>query len=133
MTLFRNILLTVFTAFPLLIATPIAQAAWMPPQDDPEPAPAPQTCDLDGSEFRSVNQYETGLGPDGPVLGFWFVRFESGVVQSRQSDYSLRDAYTCDPAEGEVSSAILRRGAWHRASDGLLLWEGRWYQQVFNY
>ena len=80
--------------------------------------------------FRSVKEFDTGLGPDGPVLGSWTVRFRGPMVSYQVSDTWRSAPYTCtggairgeaagDPFEGRYEPATRT-----------LVWNGEAYTRV---
>ncbi|MBL9014536.1 MAG: hypothetical protein JNL83_10190 [Myxococcales bacterium] len=94
----------------LWLAVPLALAGCIDDLPPEEPGPhdittpiAKGACTmLEGVEFKSVNQGECGLTPDGVAMCTWHIRFESydGSTRSRftwsHSDVGESGFVTCD-------------------------------------
>lgn len=91
------------------LAVPLAFAGCIAdlPPEDPGPSTATPTAKgactmLEGVQFKSVNQGECGLTPDGVALCTWHIQFESydGSTRSRftwsHSDVGESGFVTCD-------------------------------------
>jgi hypothetical protein len=85
---------------------------------------------LEGATFRSIDQREIGLGPDGPILWHWFVSFRGNQFDWSWSDVQQNGSFTC--TQGEI------RG-WHGeqvlhgridSESGTLTWEDLDYRRV---
>ncbi len=90
-------------------------------------------CDgLAGSRFESVNAYELGLNAaDTVVKGSWRLTFsKEGKVRHRWSDIDSEDDYTCSGPEGELASKAIKQSAYYSKSNGLILWDGKWYKKA---
>ena len=47
------------------------------------------------SNFVSVDEYEVGLGPDGPVMGHWTIAFQADGYSWSFSDVTSEGEYSC--------------------------------------
>ena len=83
-----------------------------------------------GQTFRSLNTYETGLGPNGAFVGHWSVTFyANGIVRHDFSDASTTDLFTCDGPEGMIATnRHLDAASYFFSTEKLLLWRGKWYR-----
>lgn len=82
--------------------------------------------------YISILKYESGLGPDGPVMAHWGVGFADDKFNEIQSDFARRGTYTCDHNRGENAvEAALNDGTpvsvRFDVDTMVLYWEGRPY------
>lgn len=86
-------------------------------------------CDeLLNSEFRSVRQKEIGLGPDGPVMGYWTVSFSENEVSWHYSDVIESGTYSC--SESIINVKLILGDAFRVGYDSdkdILSWQGDEY------
>ena len=73
--------------------------------------------------FKSVEQFEVGLGPDGEVMGHWFLEFNESELVWSYSDISSTQPYTC---EGNQVSTGEARGLYD-ATNETMEWDGILY------
>jgi hypothetical protein len=80
--------------------------------------------------FRSVKEFDTGLGPDGPVMGPLMVRFRGPLVSFQVSD-TLRSApYTCTNGTIRGDAAGDKFEGSYDATSRVLTWNGAEYRRV---
>jgi hypothetical protein len=100
---------------------------------------ASQPCDnLGTSSFATVQDYDTGLGPHGRILGKWTLNFDQpalGQVRERISDAYMIGTYSCQGKEGEISyrgpmDTSPKVVGYFNSEAGLLIWNGRWYKKT---
>jgi hypothetical protein len=68
------------------------------------------------SEFRSIDKYEIGLGPNGEVMGYWSVRLQNdtavsnrgqGTFEWHHSDVSETGTFECkNPSREEYQKSL---------------------------
>lgn len=120
-----------------------APAVTEEPQEVGVPAtPAPATpenisqSNVDGcsfisnSTFRSINQYEVGLGPNGPAMGYWGITFQGNTFDWSYSDVVESGTYTC---KSNVLQAKLSNRSIAVHYDGkqeILTWDGIEYKRI---
>lgn len=88
-------------------------------------------CNLiSNSSFRSINQYEIGLGPNGPAMGYWGITFRENKFEWGYSDVSESGTYTC-------KNNVLYAQAYNRSitahydgSKKILTWDGVEYKKA---
>ncbi|HBB49358.1 TPA: hypothetical protein DEQ22_01850 [Candidatus Nomurabacteria bacterium] len=86
-------------------------------------------CDLiKNSQFYSVKQKGVGLGPDGPVMGYWTVSFSGNEVFWHHSDVAEKGIYSC---YGDVINVkLILDDAFkviYNSDRGVLSWQGDEY------
>jgi hypothetical protein len=95
------------------------------------PLYAAGTCaQIEGRTFQSIDLRDTGLGLDGPVMGYWKVEFNAGKFRWIHSDVSESGTYTC------AGNKITGKGAGGRQTytgeyfpeQGVLMWMGTKYR-----
>ncbi|MDP2312762.1 MAG: hypothetical protein Q8P41_07640 [Pseudomonadota bacterium] len=81
--------------------------------------------------FRSIDELECGLGPDGPVLCHWTLAFGTGTYTWDYSDISESGTVTCADNEltGASSGGTPRQGTVHRTTNRVT-WEGVAYGEA---
>jgi hypothetical protein len=83
------------------------------------------------SVFKSVEAFDTGVGPDGmPAMGSLYVEFRGGMVRFDLADASVTAASVC--ADGDISGSSSSgdfRGHYDPAK-GTLTWNGHEYEKV---
>ena len=91
------------------------------------------------SFFRSINQYEGGLGPNGPMMGYWGIQFQKGTALSdydkptfqwHHSDVSESGTYTCQDNVLQVKFFDHSITAYYDGSKKILTWNGVAYKKV---
>lgn len=97
-------------------------------------------CNLvSNSSFRSINQYEVGLGPNGPVMGYWGIQFQKGTTLSDydqptfqwgHSDISEGGTYTCKDNVLQVKFFDRSITAHYDGGRKILTWDGVEYKRV---
>ena len=105
------------------------------PGDRPEQSrPSVVQPDLEGARFRSTELRELGLGPNGVVMGHWFLSFQGGFVKWRYSDVLESARYEID-ANGLIASTLApkldppARTQYDKATDRMF-WGGMWYERM---
>lgn len=103
------------------------------PADPSPPDTALSACSIiDGATYRSVDMLECGLGPEGPVLCNWTIRFAASEYDWSYSDIATTGTYTCDgtsiqgtnPGGGTPYIGTLD------VATGLLTWAGVVYERA---
>lgn len=83
------------------------------------------------SIFRSVEQHEVGLGPNGPAMGYWEIHFEDDAFVWFYSDFAEYGTYSCNDG---ILDAILENDSPLNASfneiEAVLLWDDLEYMKV---
>lgn len=93
-----------------------------------EPATDINFCSsINGSLFRSVRKLEIGLGPDGPVMGYWTIRFKDGSVSWHHSDTVESGSYICK--ENRITVKFFNRSiqSSYDNKKNILVWEEEEY------
>lgn len=85
---------------------------------------------VNNSTFRSVNKYEVGLGPNGPVMGYWNIVFENDKFEWQHSDFGTSGTYTCKDNILQVSTSSFPISANYDASKNILVWDNIEYKKV---
>jgi len=88
--------------------------------------------DLNGLRFISIGKHEGGLGPNGMVLGYWFVKFKDGFASWQHSDFSEGGKYTV-AKDGTIRAKIGPKGTIEGFIDranSRLFWAGKWYRLI---
>ncbi|KKS98327.1 MAG: hypothetical protein UV73_C0002G0041 [Candidatus Gottesmanbacteria bacterium GW2011_GWA2_43_14] len=94
---------------------------------------------ISNSSFRSINQYEVGLGPNGPAMGYWGIQFQKGTTLSDygeptfqwgHSDVSESGTYTCKDNVLQVKFFAYSITAYYDGSKKILTWDGVEYKKV---
>jgi hypothetical protein len=81
---------------------------------------------IKGKVYESVDNHETGLGPQGVAMGKWSVVFKGdGSYEWNHSDVQESGRYFCDglSVEGTIGDGDFYEGTFNRAGDALT-WEG---------
>ena len=98
----------------------------------PDPKPTNGACDaIRDATFRSVESFDTGLGPDGkPAMAPLTVEFRDGVVRFQVADTSLTAPYLC--TEGNISGSSASGGfqGHYDVTRGTLTWNGHEYAKT---
>jgi hypothetical protein len=86
---------------------------------------------LDGVTFVSTKKYETGLGENGAVFGYWRVAFSAGTATWDYSDTRESGRFAIGD-DGKISADIGPGGVTGRYDPGTgeLLWDGKRYEAV---
>src|SRR3989344_5412583 len=83
---------------------------------------------IKNSQFYSVKQKGVGLGPDGPVMGYWTVSFSGNEVFWHHSDVAEKGIYSC---YGDVINVkLILDDAFkviYNSDRGVLSWQGDEY------
>jgi|SRR3989344_4024967 len=88
-------------------------------------------CNLiSNSSFRSTNQYEVGLGPNGEVMGYWGITFRRNKFEWGHSDVSESGTYTCKNNVLQVKFFDHSITAHYDGSKKILTWDGVEYKKV---
>lgn len=84
-----------------------------------------------GETFRSLEDQECGLGPDGPVLCRWTLSFGDETYDWSYSDVAESGTVTCVDNElvGTSSGGAARQGTFQRPT-ARVRWEGQSYEQA---
>ena len=94
---------------------------------------------ISNSSFRSIKQYEVGLGPNGPAMGYWGIQFKKGATLSDydkptfewyHSDVSESGTYTCKDNVLQVKFFDNSITAHYDGSKKILTWDGVEYKKV---
>lgn len=88
-------------------------------------------CDfINNSNFKSVNQYEVGLGPNGSVMGYWSISFGENSFAWAHSDVFEEGSYTCknNILNVKVSSQSITSS--YDKDKKILTWDGIEYKMV---
>ena len=113
-----------------------------PPQATPQNVTQKNVDDcnsISNSSFRSINQYEVGLGPDGPAMGYWGIQFQKGTTLSDygkstfqwgHSDVSESGTYTCKDNVLQIKFFDHSITAHYDGSKKILTWDGVEYKKV---
>ena len=81
--------------------------------------------------FRSLEAFDTGLGPDGkPAMAHLTVEFRDGVVRFQLTDTSLTANYVCTDGDISGSSAGGNFQGHYDAAKATLTWNGNAYERV---
>ena len=96
-------------------------------------------CNLiSNSSFQSINQYEAGLGPNGPAMGYWDIQFQKGTTLSNygeptfqwgHSDVSESGTYTCKENVLQVKFSDHSITAHYDGAKKILTWDGVEYKK----
>ncbi len=84
---------------------------------------------IDGSNFISTNEYEVGLGSNGPAMGRWRIIFKNGSFQWGHSDVSESGTYKCDNSILEAKLFNRSITAHYDVSRNTLVWDGVEYKK----
>ena len=97
-------------------------------------------CDLiSNSSFRSINQGEVGLGPNGPEMGYWGIQFQKSTTLSDyseltfdwgHSDVSESGTYTCKNNVLQAKFSNYSMTAYYDGAKEILTWGGVEYERV---
>ena len=88
-------------------------------------------CNLiSDSSFRSINQYESGLGPNGGIMGYWRIAFQGGKFQWGHSDVSESGTYICNNNVLQVKFFDHSITARYDGGKEILTWDGIEYKRV---
>ncbi|MCG3136773.1 MAG: hypothetical protein HJJLKODD_00609 [Phycisphaerae bacterium] len=86
---------------------------------------------LSEAAFRSVEIYDLGLGPDGPVPGHWTIYFEDGHYTWNYTDVVNTGNFICSDGEIlRVTKTGLESTGTFDSTTGILVWQGREYQVI---
>ena len=84
--------------------------------------------EIEGRTYLSVEQYECGLGPDGPELCTWSISFANGEYDWAYSDIGATGSYTCDGAVITGMSSATQFDGFLDQETGILTWNSIDYQ-----
>jgi len=111
-----------------------------PPQNIPQNVTQENINDcnlISNSSFRSINQYEVGLGPNGPAMGYWVIQFQNSTIdygkptfQWSHSDVSESGTYTCKGDVLQVKFFDHSITAYYDGSKKVLIWDGVEYKKA---
>jgi hypothetical protein len=111
-----------------------------PSSDQHRPHDSSGGCsDISISEFRSLKQYEVGLGPKGQVYGYWSIKFRKGETLSdygqlvfhwHHSDSSDEGTYRCKKGLLHVRVSGHTFFAKYDRQTRILNWEGIEYKKI---
>lgn len=85
---------------------------------------------LNGMRFISIGRYETGLGPNGPVPGYWHVAFGEGSATWYYSDVRETGSFTVSE-DGTIKAKMGPNGlieGFIDRTNNRLFWDGKWYR-----
>ncbi len=86
---------------------------------------------INGAMFRSVKKWENGLSPNGPVLGYWTIKFNNKMYTWAYSDVQSTGSYSCKGwniiVAGSHPSKI---HAEYNPHENLLIWDGKKYERI---
>ena len=85
---------------------------------------------LSDKGFMSIDERETGLGPDGPDIGHWFIYFSSSTFEWVYSDVSESGTYTLDGNQVVGQSTDRRIVGEYDPDRGVLTWDGTDYSAL---
>lgn len=116
--------------------TAMAEAPDRTPPSPPRNSGKLQGTELIGRRFRSVERREIGLGPEGEVLGYWYLTFHSESVTWDHSDMQMTVGYRLRP-NGAITADFLSESD-HRDSiagdfhfdENRIFWQQQWYEAV---
>lgn len=120
----------------VMISIALSAATFMPGCGSGQPnvstdsqASDPACAAVSGRTYESIEQYECGLSPDGPVLCSWTISFTDDMFQWRYSDVGESGTYSCSEGVITAMATADRRYRGELDSSGeLLTWEGVAYQ-----
>jgi len=119
------------------VVTPAAFKLAVTPLPTDSPKVNQNDCDsLVGSSFRSVEQRDVGVGPNGrPVLGYWSIGFKEDangrpIVMWVHSDVIERGTYICKDNILEVKFFNYSTNGYYDGDKKVLIFDGIEYKKV---
>ncbi len=84
--------------------------------------------EIKNKSMKSVNKYEVGLGPNGEVLGYYYIKFGQTDFGWTHSDVYQEGTFACKDNVVEGSSNRDSYKGMYNNDRRILLWEGIEYQ-----
>ena len=84
---------------------------------------------INGKRFVSTEQFEVGLGENGPEMGHWYLSFHESTLTWDFSDTQLSGTFTI-AADGNITASMRSNevtGSFDRKTK-MLMWDGKQYE-----